>query len=125
MNKVILMGRFVDDPEMSSFKSGKEDGLRAVFTLAVQRENKDAGADFIRCVAFGKRADFIGQYFRKGQRCLVEGSWRTGSYEDKDKNTHYTNDCVLSNIEFADSKKNDVNEGFEEERPRISGNRRR
>ena len=115
MNTVILMGRFVDDPDVSKFKSGQDDGLRAVFTLAVQRDGKDAGADFIRCVAFGKRSDFIGEYFRKGQRALVTGSWRTGSYEDKDGTKHYSNDCTVSSIEFADSKKDDnSNEGFED-----------
>lgn len=125
MNTVILMGRFVDDPDISSYKSGsKDDGIRAVWTLAVQREGKDAGADFIRCIAFGKRADFIGQYFKRGQRALVSGSWRTGSYEDKDKNVHYTNDCMVFNIEFADSKKEEVNEGFEDSR-RSSNSRRR
>ena len=125
MNTVILMGRFVDDPDISKFKSGQDDGLRAVFTLAVQRDGKDAGADFIRCVAFGKCADFIGEYFRKGQRALVTGSWRTGSYEDKDGTKHYSNDCIVSSIEFADSKKEeDRNEGFEENRSRSRSGRR-
>ena len=114
MNTVILMGRFVSDPEVSSY--GKdEDQVRASFTLAVQRDGKDAGADFVRCVAFGKRADFIGKYFAKGQRALVSGRWQTGSYENKDKQVIYTNDCYVSNIEFADSKRSSEEaEGFED-----------
>lgn len=112
MNTVILMGRFVDDPETSTYKgSDGEKGLRVTFTLAVQREGKDAGADFIRCVAFGKRADFIAQYFEKGQKALVTGRWQTGSYENKDGDKVYTNDCMISQIEFADSPKQ--REGFE------------
>ena len=122
MNTVILMGRFVEDPELSSYKTEDGKGTRAVFTLAVQREGKDAGADFIRCISFGKRADFIGQYFEKGQRCLVTGSWRTGSYENKDGEKCYTNDCIISSIEFADSKK--LNDGFEDEAPRGKARRR-
>ena len=112
MNNVILMGRLVDDPDVRTYtqaqRKGFEDqseGLRATFTLAVQREGKDAGADFIRCIAFGKRADFIGQYFGKGQRALVTGRWQTGSYQNKDGETVWTNDCYISQIEFADSKK--------------------
>ena len=113
MNNVILMGRLVDDPETSSYKnSDGEKGLRATFTLAVQRKGKDAGADFIRCVAFGKRADFIAQYFEKGQKALVTGRWQLGSYENKDGDKVYTNDCMISQIEFADSPKQ--REGFEE-----------
>lgn len=114
MNNVILMGRFVEDPSVSSYGKG-EDQIRCAFTLAVQREGKDAGADFIRCVAFGKRADFIAKYFAKGQRALVSGRWQTGSYENKDKETVYTNDCYISQIEFADSKKSsDYAEGFDD-----------
>ena len=50
MNNVILMGRFVDDPETSSYKNKDgEKGIRTSFTLAVQRDGgKDAGADFIK-----------------------------------------------------------------------------
>ena len=122
MNTVILMGRFVDDPETSSYKNSDGDkGLRVTFTLAVQREGKDAGADFIRCVGFGKRADFIAQYFEKGQKALVTGRWQTGSYENKDGEKVYTNDCMISQIEFADSPKQ--REGFEEPE-RSSKNRR-
>ena len=113
MNTVILMGRFVDDPDFSTYKNKDgEKGGRVTFTLAVQRPGKDAGADFIRCTAFGKRAEFIRDYFRRGQRALVTGEWRTGRYENKDGETVYTNDCSVSNVEFADSKK--ANEGFED-----------
>ena len=115
MNSVILMGRFVDDPDVSTYKVDKEERTRVSFVLAVNRQGKDAGADFIRCVAFGKRAEFISDYFRRGQRALVSGEWRTGRYENKDKETVYTNDCAVNNIEFADSKKDDTGEGFEDE----------
>lgn len=107
MNKVILMGRLVADPEIRAAGKGKDALSVANFTLAVDRGDKEHTADFIRCVAFGSRADFIGNYFTKGQRALVEGRWQTGHYETKDKETVYTNDCYVSNIEFADSKKED------------------
>ena len=115
MNIVILMGRFVDDPDVSTYKVDKEERTRVSFVLAVNRPGKDAGADFIRCVAFGKRAEFISDYFRRGQRALVSGEWRTGRYENKEKETVYTHDCAVNNIEFADSKKDDAGEGFEDE----------
>ena len=51
--------------------------------------------------------EFIEKYFQKGQRALVTGRWQTGHYENKDKETVYTNDCMVSNIEFADSKKSE------------------
>lgn len=107
MNKVILMGRLVSDPEIRDTGKGKDALAVANFTLAVDRGDKEHTADFIRCVAFGARANFIGEYFAKGQRALVEGRWQTGHYDDKEGNTHYTNDCFVSNIEFADFKKED------------------
>lgn len=107
MNKVILMGRLVSDPKIRDTGKGKDALAVANFTLAVDRGDKEHTADFIRCVAFGARANFIDEYFGKGQRALVEGRWQTGHYDDKDGNTHYTNDCFVSNIEFADSKKED------------------
>lgn len=118
MNKVILMGRLVADPEVRDIGKGKDALAVASFTLAVDRGDKDHTADFIRCVAFGARANFISEYFIKGQRALVEGRWQTSHYENKDKETVYTNDCYISNIEFADSKKEESEEDKKRSRRR-------
>lgn len=107
MNQVILMGRFTDEPVVRTSGKGKDALTICNFTLAVDRGDKDHNADFIRCTAFGARAEFIDNFFSKGQRALVTGRWQTGHYENKDKETVYTNDCMVSNIEFADSKKCD------------------
>lgn len=118
MNKVILMGRLVADPEIRDTGKGKDALAVANFTLAVDRGDKDHTADFIRCVAFGARANFISEYFIKGQRALVEGRWQTGHYENEHKETVYTNDCYVSNIEFADSKKEEPEEDKKRSRRR-------
>ena len=106
MNRVILMGRLVRDPEVTIIK--EKDMHVARYTLAVDRRfaKKDAAttADFIRCVVFGKGAEFAEKYFKKGQRVLVEGRIQTGSYKDKDGKTVYTTDVILDSQEFADSK---------------------
>ena len=105
MNIVILMGRLVDDVDMTSYGKGKEKKNVARVTLAVNRPGKDSGSDFIRIVAFGGTADFLSDYCKKGQRIAVHGHWQTGTYEDKDGNTKYSNDCIVNNVYFADSKK--------------------
>lgn len=105
MNQVILMGRLTEDPAVRETGKGKDALTICNFTLAVDRGDKDHNADFIRCTAFGARAEFIEKYFQKGQRALVTGRWQTGHYENKE--TVYTNDCMVSNIEFADSKKSE------------------
>lgn len=107
MNKVILLGRFTRDPEMR-YTAGSEQKAISKFTLAVDRRYKRDGeqsADFINCTAFGKSAEFIEKYFRKGSKALIEGRWQTGSYTDRSGGKVYTNDCIIESIEFGESKR--------------------
>lgn len=99
MNIAILLGRPTADPEIRYTRDGKP---IASFTLAVDRIKE--GADFIRCQAWEKNAEFAEKYVKKGKRILVEGRIRTGSYDDKDGKKVYTTDIVVSRIEFADRK---------------------
>ena len=80
----------------------------ARYTLAVDRQFKketEQGADFIRCVAFGKSAEWCEKYTEKGLKLAVEGRIQTGSYEDKNGNTVYTTDVIINNQEFVEKKK--------------------
>lgn len=111
MNKVILMGRCTKDPEVR-WSQGEKSTAIARFTLAVDRKFKQDGqptADFINCLAFGKRAEFMEKYCRKGTKLVVEGSWQTGNYTNKDGNKVYTNDCLVESCEFAESKSSEQN----------------
>ena len=106
MNRVILCGRLVRDPEVR-YSQGNNSMAIAKFTLAVDRRFKKEGeqsADFINCTAFGKVAEVIEKYVTKGTKIIVEGRWQTGSYTNKDGNKVYTNDCMVENIEFCESK---------------------
>lgn len=106
MNKVILMGRLTRDPEIR-YSQGEKSTAVARFSLAVDRKFKQEGqptADFINCLAFGKRAEFLEKYCKKGTKLVVEGSWQTGSYTNKDGQKVYTNECLIENCEFAESK---------------------
>lgn len=100
MNKVILMGRLVKDP------TGNQSGnvVMARYTLAVDRPTKDKTADFISCIGFGKTAEFITKYLKKGTQILVEGRIQTGSYKNKEGQTIYTTDVVVEKHEFCGSK---------------------
>lgn len=106
MNKVILMGRLARDPEIR-YTQGENSMVVARFTLAVDRRFKrdnQPKADFISCICFRKTAEFVEKYCKKGTKLVVEGSWQTGSYTNKDGNKVYTNDCLVDNCEFAESK---------------------
>lgn len=107
MNKVLLMGRLVKDPETR--QAGETTVTR--FSIAVDRRFKTEGgqaADFPSIVAFGKTADFISKYFYKGMKIGIEGRLQTGSYE-KDGVKHYTTDVIAEAVEFAESKKAEDN----------------
>ena len=105
MNKVILIGRLVRDPEV---RYGQENNAFARFTIAVdrrfRREGEEQQADFISCVAFRQRAEFLEKYCKKGIKLVVEGSIQTGSYTNKEGQKVYTTDVVVDNLEFAESK---------------------
>ncbi len=110
MNKVILMGRMTRDAECR-YAQGSTTAV-AKFSLAVDRRynKEEQSADFINCVAFGKTAEFLERYGRKGTKFVVEGRIQTGSYTDKNGNKVYTTDVVVEQIEFAESKGNGTQE---------------
>ena len=106
MNSVVLMGRLTRDPEVR-YSSGDNPLAIARYTLAVDRRFKRDGeptADFIRCVAFGRSAEFAEKYFHQGIKIAVSGRIQTGSYQNRDGNTVYTTEVVVENQEFAESK---------------------
>lgn len=107
MNKVILMGRITRDAEIR-YTQGEKSTAIARFSLAVDRrfkkDNDEQNTDFISCIAFGKIAEFLEKFGRKGTKFVVDGHIQTGSYNNKDGQKVYTTDVVVENIEFAESK---------------------
>lgn len=106
MNKVILMGRLTRDPDVR-YSQGEKATAIVRYTLAVDRRFKQEGqpsADFINCLALGRNGEFAEKYLHKGTKVVVVGSWQTGSYTNKDGNRVYTNECLIENCEFAESK---------------------
>ena len=106
MNKVILIGRLIKDPDI---RTGTNDTKIARYIPAVERQyrkNNERTSDFINCVALGKNGEFAEKYLHKGIKIAVIGTWQTGNYTDKDGKKVYTNDCLVETHEFAESKKN-------------------
>jgi single-strand DNA-binding protein len=102
MNKVLLLGRLVADPET---RYTQNNIAMTRFKLAVNRQGKDAGADFFQITAWRQTAEFVQKYFTKGQQVLIEGYLRNNSYTDKDGNKRYSDDIHASQVYFADSKR--------------------
>ena len=110
MNKAILMGRLVRDPEIRYSQSATPICV-AKYTLAVPRKFKKDGepdCDFINCVAFGKNGEFAEKYLSKGQQIMVVGSIKTGSYENKEGVKVYTTDIVVEEHYFTGKKDDSI-----------------
>ncbi len=107
MNKAILSGRLVRDPDIR-WTQGQEHKCIARYTLAVDRRVKKDGAeqsaDFISMVSFGKPAEFLEKYGKKGVKFNIVGRIQTGSYTNRDGQKVYTTDVVGEELEFAESK---------------------
>lgn len=104
MNRVILSGNLTRDPEIRYTQSGK---AYARCGIAVNRPYSKDAVDFSNLLAWEKTAEFIGKYFKKGSRILIEGRLQTSSYE-KDGVKHTGVDVIVDNAEFADSKRPDA-----------------
>lgn len=119
MNKVILSNtRLVRDVDVKV-----SNGLAiAKFTVACNRAFNKEKSDFINCVAFGKRAETIAQYFTKGSLINLEGRIQTGFYE-KEGQKIYTFEVVVENFEFpqGNKKENKTNNQVEKKLEDILG----
>lgn len=112
LNKVILMGRFTRDPELRSTPQGIS---TCSFSIAVDRnfvrQGEERKADFINCVAWRQTAEFISKYFKKGSMVALEGSIQTRTWDDQDGKKRYATDVVVSQVYFAESKRDSQSTG--------------
>ena len=107
MNKWVGMGRITADPNVR-YSQGENSRPIARYTLAVDRRKANADgqreADFIRCVAFDRQAEFAEKFLKQGTKILVVGRIQTGSYTNKDGQKVSTTDIVVEEHEFVESK---------------------
>ena len=101
MNKIILVGRLVRDPEVRSMSTGNV----VNFSIAVNRnfKNKDGQyeADFFNCVAYRNNADFISRFFKKGNLIGIEGRVQNRSYDAQDGSKRYVTEVIVDASEFV------------------------
>lgn len=111
INKVILLGRLTKDPELKYSQNGT---AKCAFHLAVNRkyanQNGEREADFISCIAWQKTAEFVAQYFVKGQQMALEGRLQVRTYDDNTGQRRWVTEVVVEQVEFAGSKQIGANE---------------
>ena len=108
LNKVIIMGRLVKDPELRRTQSGT---AVTSFRIAVDRDFKSQDgtkqADFFDVVAWRSTAEFVSKYFAKGRMAVVEGRLQVRDWTDKDGNKRRSTEVVADNVYFGDSKRSE------------------
>lgn len=105
INKAVLVGRLVRDPEYRTTPSGVQ---VATFTLAVNRtftnQQGEREADYINCVVFRKTAENVNQYLSKGKLAGVDGRLQSRSYDNKEGQKVYVTEVVCDNVQFLEPK---------------------
>ena len=109
LNRWEGIGRLAQDPRLRYTPNGK---AVVNFTVATNRQRRTDGerqeqSEFTPCVAWDKLAELITQYLLKGARVWVEGSLHTRKWEDRDGQTRYTTECVVSNLIMLDGRRLD------------------
>lgn len=119
MNKILLKGRVSREIELRYTQTNNVAVTN--FTVAVNRDFTKQGeerqADFINCVAYGKTAEFVNKYFKKGQEILVTGRLQNRNWDDQNGQKHYVTEVIVENVEFCGNKQtNDEEKYLNEER---------
>ena len=105
LNKVILSGRLTGDPD---FKNTPQGVSVSTFNIAVDRnfvrQGEERKADFINCVAWRNKAEFISKHFAKGQMIILVGELQTRSWDKPDGTKGYATEVIVSEAHFAGKK---------------------
>ena len=105
LNRIVIMGRMVKDPELRRTGAGV---AVASFTLAVDRDfkgqNGEKETDFIDVVVWRQTAEFVSKYFSKGRVAVVEGRLQLRDWQDKDGNKRRNAEIIADNVYFGDNK---------------------
>jgi single-strand DNA-binding protein len=128
LNQVALIGRIAQDLQLRSVET--QDGSKSVcnFRLAVTRDRKDKksgdyGADFISCVIWGKQADNLYKYQKKGKLILVTGRIQVRDYENQEGQRQFVTEVLADDIKYMEKISHPNNRNTEETPPpsRVSG----
>ncbi len=127
LNKVFLYGNLTRDPELKALPGG---GQVANFGLATNRTYKDKNGqkqeatEFHNIVAFGRSAELVAQYMKKGRPLFVEGRITTRSWDDKETGKkNYRTEIVVENFQFGAASAPGGNQGVvpQDEQPAPKG----
>lgn len=107
LNKAMVIGNLTRDPEIKSLPSGVKVASFGVATNRVWKDKngaKQESVDYHNIVVFGRQADIVGQYMKKGSSILVEGRMQTRSWDDAGGVKKYRTEVIADRIQFGPRK---------------------
>jgi single-strand DNA-binding protein len=107
LNKAIIIGNLTRDPEIKALPSGVKVASFSVATNRVWKDKngvKQENVDYHNVVVFGRQADIVGQYMKKGSSILVEGRMQTRSWDDAGGTKKYRTEIIADRIQFGPRK---------------------
>jgi single-strand DNA-binding protein len=107
LNKAMLIGNLTRDPELRSIPSGTQVASFSIATNRVWKDKngqKQESADYHNIVVFGRQAETVSQYLRKGASVLVEGRMQTRSWDAADGQKKYRTEIIADRVQFGPRK---------------------
>lgn len=104
LNRAIVIGNLTRDPELRALPSGIQVASFSVATNRVWKDKegkKQEAADFHNIVVFGRQAETVSQYLRKGSSVLIEGRMQTRSWDGQDGQKKYRTEIVADRVQFG------------------------
>ena len=104
LNKAMLIGNLTRDPEIKALPSGVKVASFGIATNRVWKDKngvKQENVDFHNIVVFGRQAEVVGQYMKKGNSILVEGRMQTRSWDDASGVKKYRTEVIADRIQFG------------------------
>lgn len=102
LNNVIIMGRLVADPELRFSQNAQS---FVTFTIANPRDYDRDKTDYYDCMAFGKTADLVNNYFTRGRSILIRGHLQTNIWTDTNGKKHKDIKIITDQVYFCDARK--------------------
>ena len=119
VNKLILQGRMVADPELRHTQSGV---AVCSFRVAWSEKYKDTETKlFLPCTAWRGTGEMIAKHFQKGKEIILEGKLSTRSWKDNNGNDRQTTELTVERAHFAGSKSDGGSGAYRSAEPNVSG----
>jgi len=115
LNKAMIIGNLTRDPEIKALPSGVKVASFGVATNRVWKDKngvKQENVDFHNVVVFGRQAEIVGQYMKKGSSILVEGRMQTRSWDDASGVKKYRTEIVVDRMQFGPKREGGATGGY-------------